>query len=67
MTKKHFIMIGDVFKESRPEPNWCSGKKAQWEKDVLDMADLFEWENPRFNRSLWLEYVGLHLLHGKEG
>jgi len=55
MTKKHFIALADVLSEAKP-----SGPEhalAQWERDVLGVAQFCRSQNPNFNRERWLGYI----------
>lgn len=71
MTKKDFIALADVFKDTRPvtfrEPQdtaedavkeaLCRGRIQQWEDMRSAFAFVCAASNPRFNRSRWLAYI----------
>lgn len=58
MTKKDYEKIAEVFKDSIP----IGTENAyfdQWRFTLLAMADMLANDNPRFDRTLFLEACGL--------
>lgn len=52
MSKKHFIALADTI---RLHNKWSNWKFEEQHLDVL--ADFLKSQNPRFDRSLWLDYI----------
>lgn len=59
MTKEHFIALADALRSSKPESFDDDQCHAQWNADVLALADFCAKQNPKFDRALWLVYVSL--------
>ncbi len=65
MTKKHFIELADVIRQTKPkdpEPDGrissiLIGELAQWEHMKDALADFCQEFDPRFNRKRWLDYI----------
>ena len=53
MTKKHFISLANVIKESRQQSEGLVFN----ETTIEYLADWLETQNPRFNRERWLGYI----------
>lgn len=58
MTKQHFIALADAIREHNRLSNQA-GTVAPMFKDeqVTTLANFCQSQNPRFNRSRWLDYI----------
>jgi hypothetical protein len=59
MTKKHFILLADAFRQTMPAPGdlFDQGLVEQWESDVNTVAKTLKSNFPRFNTSRWIGYI----------
>lgn len=67
MTKKHFIALADVVRDSYPPPavgevdtiesSYRLGAYQQWREMQESLADFCQSQNRNFNRQLWLDYI----------
>lgn len=68
MTKQHFVALADMIRECKPvsaqingQSDFGSGIDAgamrQWQYMTDKLADLCEYQSPRFNRQRWLDYI----------
>jgi hypothetical protein len=55
MSKKHFIALADVIRET--EPDSSSPKFEQWLSIRDALADFCKSQNANFNRERWLAYI----------
>ncbi len=67
MTKKHFIALADVVREryttlDDSQREGVVAARYELEAVIYALADFCSQQNPRFNRSRWMDYV-----HGKCG
>ena len=51
MTKQHFIALADYLKDTE---HYC---EPFTQKQIEHLANFYHAQNPRFNRSRWLDYV----------
>ena len=62
MSKKHFIELANLMRGQKPIPgsvrtDYADGRLAQWEADILGMADFCASQNSSFKRDRWLAYI----------
>lgn len=70
MTKKDFIFLADVMKDSKPdcsvdvyEENWfeqsekAQERESQWEKDVSHLAYMLEQRYPMFDKIKFMKRI----------
>ena len=58
MTKKHFIALADLIKQTDYLPNGVPKQERVYSLEVLEgLADFCQSINPRFNRERWLGYI----------
>ncbi len=55
-SKMHYEAIAAQLKSSRPLVS--AVEDGQWRRDVRGIADMFQLDNPRFNRSQFMLAVG---------
>lgn len=55
MTQKDFIAIANALRKTRPTDS-ADTQWGCWERNVNAIADVFQAENPRFNRGHFLRY-----------
>jgi hypothetical protein len=56
MTRNDYILIARAYAKTRPS---VSDALVQWFQDVSAIADVMATQNPRFNRSTFLEACGV--------
>lgn len=59
ISRKHFQMIADELKNSRPEAHWDANKTTQWTMDVKAIASALARLNPRFDFDRFYRACGL--------
>ena len=62
MSKKHFIALADMVRDSEPiklnqKDSRASAEHRQWEVMRDKLADFCATQNPRFIRGRWLGYI----------
>jgi hypothetical protein len=67
MTKKDFIALADMLKNTMPVQNssdrssteyhHCLGEISQWFKMKNALADFCKSQNPKFNREKFMDYI----------
>lgn len=57
MTKKHFIELADALRKTKPSSADDDHVHTPWESTVSDVADFCLNQNPRFDRSRWVDYI----------
>lgn len=60
ISRKHFQMIADELKRSKPEPHWDANKTTQWELDVKAVSGALRLMNPRFDFNRFYKACGLN-------
>ena len=55
MTKKHFIRLADVIRNT---PRTSGNQFGAFSQDaIIALADFCQSQNPNFNRDRWLSYI----------
>lgn len=62
MSKKHFIALADVMRETKPHQGaegdmYLHARMAQWEQMRDALADWCRHENYAFKRERWIDYI----------
>lgn len=58
MTHKHFQLIANALKDTRPSDHLQNYgvMKAQWERDVIMIAESLQQTNPRFDVHKFIDW-----------
>lgn len=59
MSKKHFIELANILRDSRPTGDLVAHNPARtmWETMRDELADFCKAQNGAFNRQWWLDYI----------
>ena len=53
LEQRHFKLIAQTLKDSKPAPHWDANKMAQWESMVREFMVVCKSVNPKFKRDLF--------------
>jgi hypothetical protein len=61
MTRANYLKLASALAFSRPTTPGLLGEVVQWRRDVLALADVLQFDNPRFNRHRFLTACGFDM------
>ncbi len=59
MQRRHFELIAEALRDSKPEPHWDANKQAQWEVTINRFLAKLRSTNPNFNEARFLRACGV--------